>query len=118
MDKKQFWITNISNMLVNIHDLNLFIKPYSSINLLDRRHYLLTENQLYWSAKTGSIFKKRDKIFVRGIAPELKQDLALDIGLEPILPYKQLSTVEFKEEVYEELLISEEEMADNNSELD
>jgi len=118
MDKKEFWITNISNMIVNLHDLNLFIKPYSSINLLDRKHYLISENQIYHSANSGSIFKKKDKIYIRNIAPELKQDIALDIDLEPILPYKQLSTVEFKEEVYEELLLTDEEIADQNSELD
>lgn len=118
MAQKEFWITNLSNRLVNLHDLHLFIKPFTSMNLLDRRHLAITEKQIYNSCKTGSIFKKRDKIFVREVAPILEQDYQLDIDLTPVLPYKELSSIVVKEEVYEELLLTDEEVADQNSSME
>ncbi len=119
MAVKEFWITNISNMIVNLHDLNLFIKPYSSINLLNRRHLLLTENQIDESATSGSIFKKSDKIVVRKYSPDLQQEIILPIEENPgMFPHRDRSFEPVVEEVYEELLLTDEEVADMNSSLE
>jgi len=68
--KTEFWITNISKMNVSLADLNLTVKSFSSINLLDKRHYNYSLEQLEKSAKIGSIFKKSKLIAVRNNAPK------------------------------------------------
>jgi len=67
--KKEFWITNMSKMNVSLADLNLTVKSFSSINLLDNKHYDYTLEELEKSAKNGSIFKKNKFIVVRKVAP-------------------------------------------------
>lgn len=102
-----FWVTNISNMNVSLADLNLTVKAYSSVNLLDKKHYYYTLEQLTKSHESGSIFKKRDKIIVRKVAPEvLKANIPLT--RETFIPTRERSVLEIKEENYEELNLSEE----------
>ena len=67
--KQNFWITNISNRNVSLSDLNLTIKAYSSINLMDSKHYNYSIEQINKSVLNGSIYNKRNKIFVRKVAP-------------------------------------------------
>lgn len=101
-----FWVTNISPMNVSLADLNLTIKAYSSVNLLDKKHYQYTLEQLIKSVEAGSIFKKRDKIVVRKIAPEiLKANVPLT--RETFIPTRERSLLSIKEENYEELNLSE-----------
>ena len=111
-----FWVTNICNMNVSLADLNLTIKAYSSVNLLDKKHYQYTFEQLTKSVESGSIFKKRDKIMVRKIAPEvLKSNIPLT--RETFIPSRERSLYVIKEENYEELNVSDEQFADDNAEL-
>ena len=109
-----FWLTNISSMNVSLSDLNLTVKAYSSINLLDTRHYQYTLEQLQKSAASGSIFKKRNKLVVRKIAPEI---LKANVPLmrETFIPTRERSTLSIKEEKYEELNVSDEEFAKENA---
>jgi len=93
-------------MNVSLADLNLTIKAYSSVNLLDKKHYQYTLEQLIKSVEAGSIFKKRDKIVVRKIAPEiLKANVPLT--RETFIPTRERSLLSIKEENYEELNLSE-----------
>ena len=120
MQKRQeavtFWVTNICNMNVSLADLNLTIKAYSSVNLLDKKHYQYTFEQLTKSVESGSIFKKRDKIVVRKIAPEaLKANLPFT--RETFIPSRERSIYAIKEENYEELNVSDEQFASDNAEL-
>lgn len=109
-----FWVTNISNMNVSLADLNLTIKAYSSVNLMDMRHYQYTIEQLKTSVESGSIFKKRDKIIVRKVAPEvLKANIPLT--RETFIPTRERSMLSIKEENYEELNVSDEEFAKDNA---
>jgi hypothetical protein len=111
-----FWVTNISPMNVSLADLALTIKAYSSVNLLDKKHYQYTHDQLQKSFESGSIFKKRDKIVVRKIAPEiLKANVPLT--RETFIPTRERSTLVIKEENYEELNISDEEFAKENADI-
>ncbi len=111
-----FWVTNISPMNVSLADLNLTIKAYTSVNLLDKKHYYFTPEQLQKSFESGSIFKKRDKIVVRKIAPEiLKANVPLT--RETFIPTRERSTLVIKEENYEELNISDEEFANANADI-
>lgn len=117
--KNEFWITNVSKRLVNIHDLGLFIKPHASINLLDKKHYFYTLDQIESSVKNGSIYSKRDKIFVRKFSPDdFNQEDKLKFDNNSTIPSRERSAFTVKEEVYEELLVSDEEFADENSDLE
>lgn len=114
IESPAFWLTNISGMNVSLTDLNLTVKAYSSINLLDKRHYQYTPEQLHKSAESGSIFKKGNRLIVRKIAPEvLKANIPLT--RETFIPTRERSTLAIKEEKYEELNISDEEFAKENA---
>jgi hypothetical protein len=109
-----FWVTNLCNRNVSLADLNVTIKAFSSVNLLDKKHYYYTLEQLEKSHQSGSIYKKRDKIVKRKIEPEI---LKANIPLlrETFIPNRERSTLIIKEEKYEELQISDEEFAKENA---
>jgi len=102
MNKSEYWVTNICNRNVSLADLNLTIKAFTSVNLLDSKHYYYTLEQLEKSKKSGSIFKKRDKIKVREVAPEI---IKMDMPYirDAIIPSRQRSIYEISEQKYEEL---------------
>lgn len=114
MSKKEYWVTNISKMNVSLSDLNLTIKAFSSVNLLDKKHYSYTFEQLYKSTTEGSIAAKKDKILVRQNAP-VPENKNMEFVKESFIPTRARSMYEIKEEVYEELNISDEQFADENS---
>lgn len=112
--KQVFWITNISNRNVSLTDLNLTIKSFSSVNLLDNKHYNYSLEQLQISANSGSLAKKRDKLFIRQLAPTIiKKNTAFD--RESMIPTRERSLYSIKEEHYEELAISDEDFAKENA---
>jgi hypothetical protein len=115
-DKQSFWITNISNRNVSLADLNLTVKAFSSVNLLDKKHYDYNLEQLNTSATKGSIFKKKDKIVVRQVAPEVIK-MNVPFLKETYIPSRERSTYVIKDENYEELNISDEEFAAENAEI-
>jgi hypothetical protein len=110
-----FWLTNISNRNVSLTDLNLTVKAWSAINLMDTRHYKYTIEQLRKSEESGSIFKKRDKLVVRKVAPDVESShVSLDFLTKTItvckdatIPSRERSILNIKEEYYEELNIDE-----------
>lgn len=109
-----FWITNLTPMNVSLADLNLTVKAFSSVNLLDKKHYSYTLEQLQKSVESGSLHTKRDRIAVRKIAPEI---LTANIPLlrETFIPSRERSVLTIKEEKYEELNVSDEEFAKDNA---
>lgn len=116
MNKKSFWLTNISDKNVSLADLDLTIKAFSSVNVLDKRHYSFTLEQLQESVAKGSIYKKRDKIFVRKVEPE---NIVVNIPFshETYIPTRQRSLYSIKEEKYDELNITDEVFASENAEI-
>jgi hypothetical protein len=111
-----FWVTNISDRNVTLADLALNIPAFRTVNLLDTRHYQYKLEQLQKSAASGSIFKKRDKIAVRRMAPDIQKDGKL-IDRQAAIPSRERSVLEIKEEKYEELQVSNEEFAIENADL-
>lgn len=112
--KQVFWITNISNRNVSLTDLNLTIKAFSSVNLLDKKHYDYSLEQLQASVSGGSLSKKRDKLFVRRLAPTIiKKTTAFNS--ESMIPTRERSLYNIKEEHYEELAVSDEDFAKDNA---
>lgn len=116
MNKITFWVTNISNMNVSLSDLNLTIKPFSSVNLLDSKHYSYTKEQLDKSVKDGSIFKKRNKIFVRKVAPIVEAKTILSIK-DTYIQSRERSVYSIKQETYEELEMTDDEFIKENIDL-
>lgn len=116
ISKISFWVTNFSNRNVSLADLNVTIKAFSSVNLMDTKHYKYTLQQLEKSAKNGSLFKKKHFISIRKIEPLI---LKLDIPLlkETYIPSRERSVLEIREETYEELVLSDEQFAADNSDL-
>lgn len=64
LSNKEFYIVNVSKMNVTLSDLSCTIPARQSVNLLSK-HYHYTLEQLLESATNGSLFKKRDKIWLR-----------------------------------------------------
>jgi len=119
-----FWVTNFSNRNVSLADLNLTVPAFRTINLMDTKHYQYTMEQLQKSAQSGSLFVKRDKIFVRHDRPDVPEGKYIDlmtvernipINHESNIPSRERSTLVIKEEKYEELQISDEEFANENA---
>jgi hypothetical protein len=109
--KMHFWISNISNTNVSLSDLNLTVPKKSHMNLLDEKHYNYTIDQLIISANSGSLHKKRDKIVIRQIPPDLTPKETVTKSNIPI-DSRTKSIIIAKEEKYQELesLISDEEI--------
>lgn len=105
-DEKTFWISNISNRNVSLSDLNLTIRAFSSVNLLDKKHYHLTEEQIEQSHLKGSLFAKKAILVKRLVAPGVQKDVMIEREINPSIPSRQRSTVEIKIEEYEELKLS------------
>lgn len=114
-NNKSYWISNISNRNVSLADLNLTIKAYSSINLMSS-HYYYTEEQLNNSTLFGSIYNKRDKIFVRKVAPIIEKNKIHCLN-DTTIPSRQRSTYKIEYQEYEELNMTDEQFADENTDM-
>lgn len=111
-----FWITNISNRNVSLADLNLTVKAGTSINLLDKKHYNYSLEQLWASVNSGSLSKKKDKIFIRQLAPTIIKNKMI-FNHEATIPTRERSLYNIKEEHYEELNVSDEDFAKDNADM-
>ncbi len=116
IDKESFWITNISNMDVGLSDLNLTIRAFTSINILDKKHYSLTKEQINKSLENGSLNKRKDKVFVRKISPEIDKPHRITTA-QSMIQTKKRSGIEVVPIKYEELDIPDTVYADENSDL-
>jgi hypothetical protein len=90
------------------------IKAFSSVNLLDSKHYSYSVDQLEASAKTGSLAKKKDKLVIRRFAPTITQR-NVSLNRDAMIPSRERSLYNIKEEHYEELNISDEDFAKENA---
>lgn len=113
--EEEFWATNISNCNVSLRDLAITIPSKKSCNLLNSKHYSFNRSQLELSATSGSLFAKRDKILIRQSAPEPVVLPGIQISKIPrfIAQNMQRTKIIVEEQVFEELLSSDEEMADD-----
>jgi hypothetical protein len=114
---RPFWITNVSKHLISIGDLGILLQPHQSVNLLDRKHYSFTEEQIQASITSGSLHKRSDKIFVRKLPPQTiyKGPSKINLEEEGSYPSKIRSLLEHKEFNYEEYQISDDEYAKENA---
>ncbi len=104
-----FWVTNMSPRNVTLADLALNIRAFSTVNLMDKRHYKYTLEQLLKSKESGSLFKKRDKIAVRDVPPpDPDKTSKIPFVESAVLPTRQRSLYQIEDQEYEELKVSEE----------
>lgn len=111
----QFWISNISKSNVCVADLALTIPARRSVNLLDKRHYSYTIEQLEISAKSGSLFKKSNKLKVRRVEPDpplVKPGTYVSKAPLFLSKLPLRSTLVIEEPNYEELQVSEQSFAE------
>lgn len=109
---EDFWLTNISNRNVMIGDLNLTIKARSSVNLLNRRFYSFTKEQLEKSLESGSLKAKSHLVVKRLVPPGTPMEYKIQVDKSVVAPDKTRSVVEIKEENYEELQLTDEQFAE------
>lgn len=118
IQKKDFWITNVSKKNVCLADLALTVPAGASMNLLDSRHFNYSLEQLKKSSSEGSIFKKNNMIRVRNIPPEtevIPDILVSNQIMQKSRDGKHRSTVKIVEKRYEELNVSDEKFAEQFS---
>lgn len=107
--KQEFWVTNTSPRNVTLADLALNIKAFSTVNLLDKKHYNYTLDQLLKSQAEGSLFHKRDKVVVRKLPPPPKgQQNQMPVLRDASIPDRQRSLYKINETEYEELKVNDE----------
>jgi len=110
-----FWITNITKKAHHLPDIGVLIYPMRSWNLLDRRHYQLTREQLEKSQASGSLFSKKNAVVVRQMAPNPDAPLYIPFKKDAIYPSKQRSSLELENIKYEELDVPDDVYAADNA---
>ena len=88
-----------------------------SINLLDKRHYNFTEEELLKSAQSGSLLAKSHYIVVRSVAPTTEFNTKIPQQENAIFTTKPRSSVKIEQVNYEELNVSDDQYAVENAEL-
>ena len=104
--KLTFWVTNKSPRNVTLADLALNIKSFSTVNLLDKRHYNYTLEQLLKSKESGSLFLKKELVAVRETPPLGKKKEQMPIAREAFIPTRTRSIFEIQTKEYDELKIT------------
>jgi hypothetical protein len=110
----EYWITNISKQDINLSDLGLTLKAFSTVNLLDKKHYFYTLEEILNSVISGSISKRKSKILIREKSPIINVNNML-IDKDSVIPSRERSLYSIKEENYEELNVSDEKFAEENA---
>lgn len=116
--QEELWITNISSRNVSLRDLALTIPARKSFNLLDKKHFHLTLDQIQQSIESGSIFAKQDKIKVRKVAPVILPPPEIEVSTQFRYCGPPRSLVVIEEKRYEELEISDESLAEEFAAID
>jgi hypothetical protein len=114
---EQFWISNISNMNVSLTDLGLTIPAHKTVNLLDKRHYSFSKDELILSATSGSLFKKNSKLKVRKVPPIIERRQIIEVDFNAVVPSRRRSIVQIENIRYEELDLSDDLFAEQSADL-
>jgi len=68
--KRELWLTNICMKKdISIADLGVIVRAGKSINILDEKHYKISEEKIKKSLESGSLFSRRNFIKIRESAP-------------------------------------------------
>lgn len=116
LTKPEFWVTNVSPRNVTLADLAINIRAFTTVNLLDKKHYDLTLEQLLKSKETGSLFKKKDKIITRHLPPPQIEKDKMSFLSENGIPSRARSILTINEIEYDELKVATDK--ENQKQLD
>jgi hypothetical protein len=116
--KPTYWVTNRSNRNVTLADLALNIKAWTTVNLLDEKHYHYTIEQLEHSRLSGSIFKKQAMISVRDVPPPMPEKNSIAIVRDAIFPSKERSVFVIHQTEYDELKFDDDTEKETQKKLD
>lgn len=105
--KQEYWVANISPRNVTLADLALNIKAFGIVNLLNKKHYNYTFEQLEKSRISGSIFKKSNMIKVRNSSPPIIEKKTISISKDATMPSRAKSIFQINEVEYDELKVAE-----------
>lgn len=108
-DKPSFFVINVSNRNVCLSDLALTIPAGRCYDLLND-NFSFTIEQLKASLKDGSLYRKRDKIKIGKGRPEVVEVGRIEMSEYPIIT-RPRSAVKIKEPVFEDLMLSDEDYA-------
>lgn len=111
-----FWVTNVTNRNVSLLDLNMTVRAFMTINLLDKRHYNFTSEQVMNSVQNGSIYRKRNMIKVRAVPPQNNRIQSI-LTQETSVPSRARSAIPTIQPNYEELNLSDDKFAEEASEF-
>lgn len=101
--KEAFWVSNMTPRNVTLADLALNIKAFTTVNLLDKKHYKYTLEQLLKSKESGSLFVKKTLVSVRDVPPPTKKKDELPIIRSAFMPTRARSVLEIENKEYKEL---------------
>jgi hypothetical protein len=88
--KTEFWVNNISDKDVMLGDLRIKIPARRGVNLMDKRHYSYTYEQLKESMQSGSIYTKQAYIKVGKGPPQEADPARRTISKYPIITKKTI----------------------------
>jgi hypothetical protein len=109
-----FWITNPSDRFINLSDLGVYMRPHTAINLLDKKHYKISEEQIFASLATGSLSTK--PVVIRVSPPKPSEPEPITESKLPF-PTRKRSAIEIENVHYEELNVSDDTFAEENADL-
>ncbi len=117
--KEHFWLTNLTQADVHLSDLSVFVPARGSINLLDTKHYHLTKEQIFHSFSQGSLYRrlKLRKLVIRKFPPRPAPKKILEIDQNAMVPSRRRSAINIEEVHYEELEITDDQFAEQASDL-
>jgi hypothetical protein len=108
-DKPSFFVINVSNRNVCLSDLALTIPAGRCYDLLND-NFSFTIEQLKASLKDGSLYRKRDKIKIGKGRPEVAEVGRIQMSEYPIIT-RNRSAIKIEEPVFEDLMLSDEDYA-------
>lgn len=91
-----FFITNITNRNITIGDLQMSFKAYTTVNLLDFKHYHFTEQQIIDSFQSGSLYKKRKMFKIVNNLPKKDENKIVNTKVIRFTPPRSIIKVEDK----------------------
>lgn len=94
---KSLYIKNISKQDIHLSDLGIIIKSFKTINLYNIHRFHFTEEQINNSIKSGSIFKRKNKIiFIENLESITKSNTYIKTSKDNLLYDKNRSLIERK----------------------
>lgn len=93
---------------VTLADLALNVKAFTTVNLLDKKHYKYTIEQLLKSKESGSLFVKRALVSVRNVPPPVKKKDEVPIVHSSFMPTRARSVLEVENKDFADLILSDE----------